>query len=85
MRATHFEMCLGFAGEKARLKYGHRSPWNVTTWRLSGEAGFLFLAGYENRHMDPDPVVNDSNHGLLEIILFGLFEIICFGLFVDYL
>ena len=27
----------------------------MTTWRLRGEAGFFFLAGYENRHIGPDP------------------------------
>ena len=49
-------LCLGLAEKKARLKYLHRSLWNdAGTWP-PGEAGFFFLAGYENRHMDPDPV-----------------------------
>ena len=39
-----FESVFGFGRGKARLKYrpGHRSLWNVTTWRLSGEAGIFF-------------------------------------------
>ena len=32
-------LCLGLAGKKAIRKYLHRSLWNVTIWRLSGEAG----------------------------------------------
>ena len=40
----------GLAVKKARLKYRHRSLW--TTW---DSVDFFFLAGYENRHMDPDP------------------------------
>ena len=33
---------LGLAEKKSSLKYQYRSLWNVTTWRLSGEAGFFF-------------------------------------------
>ena len=45
-------LCLGLAVKKARLKYRHRSLRNVTTW---DSVDFFCLAGYENRHMDPDP------------------------------
>ena len=47
-------LCLGLAGGNARLKYQHRSLWNVTTWRLE-RLEFFHLAGYENRHMDSGP------------------------------
>ena len=51
-----FESVFGFGKKKARHKYQHRSLWNVTTWRLSGKAG------YENRHMDPDPGAPFTSH-----------------------
>ena len=62
-------LCLGMAEGKARLKYQHRSSWNVTTWNAAW-LEFPPLAGHENRfrHKDPDSAdypsgwIVDSNH-----------------------
>ena len=60
-----------WAEKRASLQCRHWSLWNETTWGPAGVAGIFFLAGYKNRHKDPDSEW-DSIMGVSNIYIYGV-------------